>query len=288
MGSWGPGLYSDDTTADLKNMIALLDKLPASGDRLLEILLEQHKEPVGMKDDSGPAFWLVVADQFERRGIASVKTFKQALTAIDTGADLRDLEARGLGHGDLAKRRKILDELAARLRKPRPVKARPRAGNPPDMVVETGEVYAFPTMKRRCRDVWAKVSNDGAFKPDGWGALLVVASGRVFEWLPWCAASSLSVEPSREPTLDEASGAQLIQDGAQLCVPRRKDMERMQTRLLGRLGVDRAKGEAEIPDEFTKEFAVVADWSIAHAARGRPEDFPVGKPVRDLLAPQGR
>lgn len=62
-GARGAGLYDDDNALDLKNSIALLAKIPADGERLLQILRRQHPEP-------GKVFWRVVADQFERRGIA--------------------------------------------------------------------------------------------------------------------------------------------------------------------------------------------------------------------------
>ena len=67
MGSWGLGLYQDDSASDLRSMIAILAKLPASGDGILQIILDNWNEPVGLGDDAGPTFWLVVADQFERR-----------------------------------------------------------------------------------------------------------------------------------------------------------------------------------------------------------------------------
>jgi hypothetical protein len=64
MGAWGPGLYQDDEAADLRNTISLLSKMPADGDRILEILVGNHPEPPAMDRDGGPTFWLVVADQF--------------------------------------------------------------------------------------------------------------------------------------------------------------------------------------------------------------------------------
>jgi len=62
MGSWGIGLYQDDSAADVRDMISLLAKLPVSGDRLLEIILDNYQDNVGLNEDGGPTFWLVVAD----------------------------------------------------------------------------------------------------------------------------------------------------------------------------------------------------------------------------------
>ena len=48
------------------------------------------------------------------------------------------------------------------------------------------------------------------FKPDGWGAMVVLATGRAFNWLPWVALASLTVKGHRKPTLEEALRARLI------------------------------------------------------------------------------
>ena len=71
MGSWGPGLYQDDDTKDLKDTIGILARLPVSGERILELLIEGRRESTGLDQSGGPTFWLVVADQFERKGITS-------------------------------------------------------------------------------------------------------------------------------------------------------------------------------------------------------------------------
>jgi hypothetical protein len=280
------GLYQDDSAADLKSSIALLAALPASGERLLEILLESHREGVSFDDDGGPTFWLVVADQFERRGIACPKAFEQALAAIETGADLRDLEARGAGPGDLRKRAKILTELAERLRSPRPPRPRPKGTKPPPFVVEVGEVYRFPTSRGQSINPWYPSVKTPEFKPDGWGALLVVSRGRVFDWFPWCAAGSVTVAPERPPSLDDVLQAHLIsnQEGATYCVPRRTHLKRMHMELLGRLSLDPARASAVISDEATPQFAVMAGWSFIAQARGWRGSSQDGVPVRELLA----
>ena len=269
MGDWGTGLYQDDTAADLKNTIGLLAKLPASGDRILEILLEQHREPVALDDDGGPTFWLVVADQFERRGIACARAFSEALTAIDGGADLRDLEARGATARDLKQRSKMLTALAQRLRAPRAARPRPKATKPPAFCVEAGEVFSFPTMRGKGFNPWHRDWEEAGFKPDGWGAMLVVACGRVFDWLPWCAVSSLTIDPTREPTLEDAAKARLVpysrldpDHPAALGVPRETHLRKMGMRSLGKLDLDPKKASRVIVEDHTPEYAVACDWSF--------------------------
>jgi hypothetical protein len=285
MGTWGTGLYSDDTAADLKNSIALLTQLPVGGDRLLEILIETYAGSVELTDDGGPAFWLVVADQFERKGIRSARVTQQARAAIKSGADLRDLEARGMPAKDLKKRAIILAELDRRLQSPRAEKARPKATKPPDFVVDLGEVYAFPTMRRQAFNAWYASWEQAKFVPDGWGAMIVLGRGRVFDWLPWCAVAALTVDPSREPSLDDAARARLCrEDGAAICVPRRTHLNKMKMRLLGQLEIDPAKAAAAISTEHTPQYAVTAGWSFVSVLMGWEVGAAAGRPVADFVA----
>jgi hypothetical protein len=291
MGSWGVGLYQDDSAADLRSMIATLAKLPASGDSILEIILDNWNEPVSLDDDGGPTFWLVVADQFERRGIACSKAFDQALSAIDTGADLRDLEARGAEPGDLKKRAKLLNDLAKRFRSPGPPRPEPTRSRLPALVVETGEVYRFPTMADKAFNPYLPSWEQGGFKgdgfrPDGWGALLIIAAGRAFDWFPWCAASALTVDPSHPPSLQDAIHARFIsaEQRGSYCVPRRAHAKKIGLELLGRVTLDPAKIVDAMPRDNSPERAVVIGWTFvpeARSWRGPPGD---GVMVSDLLA----
>lgn len=288
MGDWGVGLYQDDTAADLRNTIGLLAKLPVNGERLIEILIEHHGEPVSLDDDGGPTFWLVVADQFERRGIACPSAIKRALAAIDTNADLRDLERRGADPSDLKKRSKMLTVLGQRLRSPRPTRPRPKATRPPAFGVEVGEGFAFPTMNGRGFNPWARNSQQAGFVPNGWGAMLIIARGRVFDWLPWCATSSLTVDPAREPTLDDVLTAKLFAHAglnsdhrATLCVPRRSHLRKMEMRSIGRLELDARAAARVITREHSPEYAVFCGWSF-HVTGWNPK-YGSGVAVHELL-----
>ncbi len=286
MGSWGIGLYQDDSAADVRDMISLLAKLPVSGDRLLEIILDNYQDNVGLNEDGGPTFWLVVADQFERRGIPCRRAFEQALKAIDTGADLRDLEARDAGEKDLKKRAKLLETLAPRFREPRPARPRPSGKRLPPMVVAAGEVYRFPTMQDKAFNPYLSSWERFGFKPDGWGAMLIFACGRAFDWFPWFAGSGLTVDATRPPSLDDAIQSRFIaaeQRGSYM-VPRKRHLERMPMELIGRLDLDPRKVAKVMPRrDFPPERAAVVGWTFvpeARSWRGPPGDGPL---VSDLL-----
>jgi len=290
MGAWGAGLYDDDSTADLKQSISLLAKIPATGERLLEILLKQQGGDVELSEEGGPAFWLAVADQFERRGIECALAFDRALTAIDSGLDLQDLEGRGLDQRGLKKREKILSELSLRLRSPRPARSLPQKPRLPDCVLHVGQVYAFPTMAGQAMSPWFIQRDEAGFVPDGWGALLIVDQGRAFDWLPWCAIASLTVDPNRMPTLEDALQSQLLfhsqTKGATLCIPKRSHVQLMNMQLLGQLTLDPDKARQAVSKWCSVEQAIQFDWSVSTPAFSSNcrYNLPRGPKVVSLLA----
>ena len=164
MGAWGSALYDNDAASDLKNTVALVAKVPGDGDRLLGILEEAHGS-ADPADEDGALFWLVVADQFEKRGIVCRRAASMALQVIDSDADLVACKEKGADEKFLRARAKVLQELRERLRQPRPAKAVRKAGKPPPLVLSTGEIYAFPTMSGKAWHPY-RLASAGTFVPD--------------------------------------------------------------------------------------------------------------------------
>ena len=83
MGVWGTALYSGDFAMDLRTTISAVARLSFDPDRLVEILCET--EPAAAHnptDEEHTTFWLVLADQFAKRGIVSDRTLEKALEII--------------------------------------------------------------------------------------------------------------------------------------------------------------------------------------------------------------
>jgi hypothetical protein len=74
------------------------------------------------------------------------------------------------------------------------------------------------------------------------GALAVLATARAFDWLPWVALASLTVNPDRRPTLKEALRGHLIfhsqTHGAGRFIPKPGHAREMGLELLGRMALD--------------------------------------------------
>lgn len=85
VGTWGPGLYSDDFAADLRTMVGTVSRLPLSGDEIVALLQDPEPGSAAPDDEDYTTFWLVVADQLHRRGIGST-AYERALAIIDDGS----------------------------------------------------------------------------------------------------------------------------------------------------------------------------------------------------------
>jgi hypothetical protein len=271
MGTWGASLYDDDDAADLKTTIALVCKVPGDGDHLLGILesvVGELDDPLGADGEDAALFWLVVADQFERRSIACERATTMAMQIIQSGSSLEQLQGRDADAAFLKQRAKVLNELCDRLAAPRPVRPRKAPGKAPEMVLQTGEVYAFQTMKGKTWHPY-RLPGEDEFIGDAWGALVVLETGRAFEWLPWCAIASLNIDPASRPTFEQALSAPLITnpltEGAGRFVPRRAHAKGLGLELLGKLTLDPQLVAPHLTSQSIAH-AIECDWTIAYGA----------------------
>lgn len=116
MGVLGTGLYAGDFAMDLRSSVSAVLRLPFDGEKLVELLCET--EPGSAQNAEDPdhtVFWLVVADQFARRGVISERARDKALQIIDSGADLQMHAKLGLDPAGIKQRKKVLDEVRGRL-----------------------------------------------------------------------------------------------------------------------------------------------------------------------------
>ena len=185
MGAWGVGLYSSDMAADMRSTIKSVLRLPFDEDRIVDILRDGERTAANdPNDEDHTTFWLVLADQFEKRGVAHAPTREKAIAIIDRGDDLTMMENRGMKLADLRKRGAKLAELRGRLAAaPRVSKPRATIKAPQPYVLEVGVLYACPAKGSSCltpylRDNWYAAS---PWVPDGWRQFVILDRGRHFE-----------------------------------------------------------------------------------------------------------
>jgi hypothetical protein len=114
-----------------------------------------------------------------------------------------------------------------------------------------------------------RLPSAGVFTPDAWGAMVVLATGRAFEWLPWVALASLTVPPEQKPNLEAALAAHLIPrpdtEGAGRFVPKRAHLRGLGAERIGRVRLDPARVARHL-SRWPIPKAIQHDWTIAYAA----------------------
>src|SRR5262249_39343806 len=152
MGVWGSSLYSGDFASDLRAAIGAVARLPFEGDQVVDVL--RGIEPTAANDpndEDHTTFWLVVADQFAKRGISSERVREKAIEIIDQGTDIEMLARLGMAPILLEKRRTVLRELRGRIAAPASnTKKRVVLKKPQAFVMECGEAFIYPTSQGQC------------------------------------------------------------------------------------------------------------------------------------------
>jgi hypothetical protein len=221
MGAWGGGLYDSDFASDLRADIDGYMRAPISDDDILDKIDEVHGRGHDGEHSDGFDYWLVLADQLERRGIHRPEIFARAIAIIEHGEDLRALEKLDANPATIARRRKDTAKLLDRLRNPRPPRKRRPLKTPQPMLFEVGDALIWPTDKGTSRSkylVWGK-----PFQQDGWGFGVITAAGHDYGVFAYYAMRNLMWRSAERPTLADAahcrrsyhSGGALTAEGAE-------------------------------------------------------------------------
>jgi len=204
MGAWGAGLYADDFAGDLKQTVATLCRLPRSGRELVQLLTELEPAASNSHDTDHTTFWLVVADQLHRRGVDSSAT-ERALAIIDDGSNLDAMQRLGMSDRDVRARASKLAMLRTRLSEPPSRKPRRTLTSPQPLVVQPGNVYAYPVdVRGRPYNAYFTKPERAGFVSAGWGCCIVLTAGHAFEYLAWYQAAPCQAPWRARPTLQQA------------------------------------------------------------------------------------
>lgn len=205
MGTWGTGLYQNDTAEDLKPLIGQLLRLPMSEDAIVDIVVAEVAD-----DEDATDIWLILADQFEKKGVVHQPTFGRALNLIERGVDITRLRGLDMSDGDLAKRQTVLNGLAARLHDPKKAVPRKTMTKPKPIPVASGDVVAYPVdAKGGPVNPYfspALVKKFG-FTADGWCVTQVVQTGHEFGYLPWIAVLTSHPKFADRPSMGDVDVA---------------------------------------------------------------------------------
>jgi hypothetical protein len=201
MGAWGGGLYDSDFALDLKGTINAVLRAPLSDEEVLAELWASLGQ--GAADVEALDYWLVLADQLERRGIRRPDIFERAIAIVAGGEDVAMLEELEAEPKMLAKRRKETAKLLARLRDPRSAKARRPLKTPQPLLLAAGEALTWPTDGGNSINPY--VAEDqlwklGGFTQDGWGFGIITEAGHHYQVLAYYAVQVLKWRRAERPT----------------------------------------------------------------------------------------
>lgn len=280
MSSWGAGLYSSDFARDLRSTIRAVSRLPFEPARLMAILCET--EPTAAFDTNNEdhtTFWLVIADQFARLGIASSRAKEAALDIIASAQDLEMQRKLGQNQNGLARRRQILDELRERLQTVSPRANRATLREPQSFLMNVGDALIYPTCGGRCRNPYVtrperlKIHGPRGGEPwrqDGWGAIVVAECGRAFGFFSWyrplVSVTALTHRPDLEMLRD--TEFRLALPGT--CTPRH--FRRMELEKAGTFPIDVARLHQLFPHLRSGDSQAIQDISISNRMTVRSPD----------------
>ncbi|SHL00746.1 hypothetical protein SAMN05444414_103284 [Roseovarius marisflavi] len=200
MGAWGAGLYSNDDASDLVELLKAVLKLPMEIDELIELMKREMLED---GDEIELTFWLVLADQLEKKGLRHEATTAKAISILENQTDIDELRNLDMAESDLVTRVKYNEKMLARLRSPRPEKLRKTLNAPQASVVAANDLLTFPTQNGKSRNPYFPVGKE-MFEADGWGLAQVHEVGHEFGYLNWISIFTLSWPNTHMPSFDEA------------------------------------------------------------------------------------
>lgn len=269
MGVWSTGLYSGDFARDLRSAVAAVTRLPLDPAQIIEAI--SQLEPAAAnhpRDEDHTTFWLVLADQFAKRGIAAPLARDRALAIIDSGEDLAMLKKLGMDEPGLLQRRKVLQELRARITNPAPAKPRATLKKPQPYLMEIGDFIAYPTDHGKNINPYIPAGRDLSVGPlawnqDGWNLFVIIDRGRAFDFLAWyrpLVFTSPAVEISALRYKDRDALWVFRHGGT--CSS--NHFQRMRLQKIDHLSIDAAKLKHVFPDIQPCDSQAIRDISIAN------------------------
>jgi len=181
---------------------------------------------------------------------------------------------------DLRKRKKMLDELHARLIAPPVSKSRPVLKAPQPFLMEIGDVFVYPTCTGGCINPYFKSKEmhkfhhkDGSvswqWQQDGWAAMIAIDRGRAFEFLSWYRPLTIARATAEKPSL-ETLRQELLWKLSRPGTCTNTQIKRMEFEKIGVLPIDAARLQRAFPDMKPGTYHAVNDISIANGLHVGP------------------
>ena len=141
MGTWGPGLYQNDVSDDIK--LDFIDKCKRGHtiEEATEIFIKEYSEELNDEDDA-PNFWFALADIQWKYGKLLPKVKENALYHIEN--ELKKETYNEFDKSDAKKRKKVLEDLREKLNSPMPPEKKISQYRLYKCEWKIGDTYAYP------------------------------------------------------------------------------------------------------------------------------------------------
>jgi hypothetical protein len=263
VGAWCAGLYSSDFACDLRSTIAATARLPFDAGRILEIVRESTPETADdPASEDYTTFWLVTADQFQKRGLESKSAFERAIAIVDSGSDDVMMRKLGLRGSDLRKRATMVLRLRERLTAGVSSTQRRTLARPQPYTMDAGDVLRFPVSRGQPINPYASDRGFGGRAQEGWAAMLVVSQGRAFDYLAWYSIAIVKNELAQTPAIDMLMDVPWVLRGAGTCSPRH--FRRMEFECIANVSIHREALVARLGKPWHGNKEAVLDISISN------------------------
>ena len=140
MGTWGLELYQNDTSLDVRDEFETLFRAGKTAQEITGKLMEDYRSLMGDTEEE-PSFWFSLADTQWDLGVLLPAVQEKALYRIDKERGMLDRQAADMP--STARRKKVLDDLRAKLLSPQPPVKKPVKKRIYTCPWKLGDVFAY-------------------------------------------------------------------------------------------------------------------------------------------------
>ena len=141
MGTWGPGLYQNDMSDEIKQSFIDRCKRGHTIEEATEIFIKEYIEELNDEDDA-PNFWFALADKQWKYGKLLPKVKENALYHIQN--ELKNETYNEFDKSEAKKRKKVLEDLREKLNSPMPLEKKISQYKLYKCEWKIGDTYAYP------------------------------------------------------------------------------------------------------------------------------------------------
>lgn len=146
MGAWGPDIFSDDLAADVREEYIELIGDGMTSKEATVALIQRYKLEANDLDSGGTVFWLSLAKTESDYGRLLDFVKEKALEIINSGADLKELEA---SPGTIEERKRVLEDLKRQLLSPQPLPKNILKKFKDSTGFEVGDIISYRTLSNK-------------------------------------------------------------------------------------------------------------------------------------------